>query len=137
MAFRRDERACYSRFYGIYSLNRVVPKTTDFMLKYLCNQQHPMHITTVISRWGQKIHSSSEGRSKVNKKETRLISEDMTILDIVSDYPETESVFKSYDQKIGECICCRKLFDTLRETADCYALDLTALLNELNSSCIH
>lgn len=62
------------------------------------------------------------------------ITEDMTVLDIVSLYPETESIFKSYDSLAGECICCRMLFASLRETADTYNLDLNRLIAELNAS---
>ena len=61
------------------------------------------------------------------------ISENHTILDVVSTYPETEVVFKSYDAKIGECICCQSLFDTIQQAAEKYRLDLSTLLEELNS----
>lgn len=64
------------------------------------------------------------------------ISENLTILDIVSTYPETELVFKSYDASVGECICCQCLFDTVQQVAEKYRLDLSELLAKLNSAAI-
>ncbi|MCK5826147.1 MAG: hypothetical protein KAG93_03875 [Desulfuromusa sp.] len=62
------------------------------------------------------------------------ITENLAILDIVSTYPETEVVFKSYDANIGECICCECLFDTVQQVAEKYRLDLSELLKKLNSA---
>lgn len=60
------------------------------------------------------------------------IHSDMTVLDIVSQYRETEQVFERFDQQAGECICCKALFEPLRTVADRYGLDLTRLLDDLN-----
>ncbi len=60
----------------------------------------------------------------------------LTVLDVVSTYPETEVIFKSYDASVGECICCQSLFDTVQQVADKYNLDLTEILNKLNSAVI-
>ena len=59
------------------------------------------------------------------------IKPDMTVLDIVSRYRETEAVFRKYDEKAGECICCRALFDTLQSVAEKYGLDMERLLSDL------
>jgi len=59
------------------------------------------------------------------------ISSDMTILDIVSRYRSTESVFKKYDDTAGVCLCCQALFDPLNEVADKYGLDLNLLIDDL------
>ena len=56
----------------------------------------------------------------------------MTVLDVVSRYRETEAVFREYDKKAGECICCRALFETLADVAAKYGLDLEQLLADLN-----
>lgn len=56
----------------------------------------------------------------------------MTVLDVVSRYRATEAVFKRWDRRAGECICCRALFDPLRQVADRYGLDLDRLMAELN-----
>ena len=62
------------------------------------------------------------------------ITADMTILDIVSAYPLTEKIFKAYDERVGECICCQMLFETVETTAQRYDLDLKELLSELNTA---
>ena len=61
------------------------------------------------------------------------ITGEMTLLDIVSEHPMTVSVFKSYDQQTGECLCCQRLFETVEAVSAHYKLDLTKLLKELNS----
>ena len=64
------------------------------------------------------------------------IAANLTVLDIVSTYPETEVIFKSYDASVGECICCQSLFDTVQQVADKYGLDLPEILKKLNSAVI-
>lgn len=59
------------------------------------------------------------------------IHADMTVLDIVSRYRQTQDVFKRYDEQAGECICCRALFDSLRDVAERYGLDLRKLMADL------
>ena len=58
----------------------------------------------------------------------------MTLLDIVSIYPETEAAFKAYDEQVGECLCCQRLFETVEQIADKYKLDLAELLAKLNAT---
>jgi len=55
----------------------------------------------------------------------------MSLLDVVSQYQDTEDVFRSYDKTAGECICCNALLDTLRDVAGQYNLDLEQLLADL------
>ena len=59
------------------------------------------------------------------------ITPDMTVLDVVSTYRETEDVFRRYDNQAGECVCCNALFDTLQDVAAKYGLNLQELLAEL------
>ncbi len=61
----------------------------------------------------------------------------MTILDIVSKYRQTEAIFRQFDQKAGECLCCNALFDSLKDVADKYELDLNELLEKLISAIKH
>ena len=61
------------------------------------------------------------------------ISPDMTVLDVVSRYDATQSVFKGYDKKAGECICCRSLFETLETVAEKYGLDLEKFMADLTA----
>jgi hypothetical protein len=57
----------------------------------------------------------------------------MTVLDIISRHRETEAVFKAWDRRAGECICCRALFETVQQVADTYGLNLDRLMAELNA----
>ena len=61
-----------------------------------------------------------------------MIDKDMKIIDIVSEYPEKEEVFKPYDQIIGKCVMCHHLFETVEEFCSMYGLDETELLVNLN-----
>jgi hypothetical protein len=70
----------------------------------------------------------------MNKELTNQITADMTVLDIISLYPETENIFHSYDEQVGECICCQMLFDTLEDVAKRYNLELLPLLAKLNET---
>ena len=63
-----------------------------------------------------------------------LIHPGMTVLDVVSRYRETEAVFKQYDARAGECICCQALFDSVQDVAEKYHLDLAELLTDLESA---
>ena len=65
--------------------------------------------------------------------ENNPIQPEMTVLDIISLCRRTEAVFKSYDARVGECICCNALFESLRDVADKYNLDLNKLLAELKA----
>lgn len=62
------------------------------------------------------------------------IRPEMTVLDVVSKYRQTEAVFKQYDQQAGECICCQALFESLQDMAARYRLDLERLLSDLNKA---
>jgi hypothetical protein len=62
---------------------------------------------------------------------TPPITPDMTVLDVVSTYRETEDVFRRYDNQAGECVCCNALFETLQDVAAKYGLNLQELLAEL------
>ena len=66
-------------------------------------------------------------------QELRCIGPEMTVLDIVSRHRRTETVFKTWDERAGECICCQALFDTVQQVAARYGLDLNQLVDELNS----
>lgn len=59
------------------------------------------------------------------------ITPDMTLLDVVHQYPTTEPVFRARDEQAGECLLCQALFETIEETARRYDLDIDALLKDL------
>jgi hypothetical protein len=62
-----------------------------------------------------------------------LITDEITVLDLVGLYPETEVVFDHYTRIIGICICCEALFCTLSEVADMYEIDSEELMARLRS----
>ena len=71
----------------------------------------------------------SENRSSIS-----AIDPGMTVLDIVSTYSATQEVFKRWDDRAGECICCNALFESLETVAEKYSLDLSALVQDLKNA---
>ena len=57
----------------------------------------------------------------------------MTVLDVISRYRGSEAIFRKYDEKAGVCICCQALFETLRDVAEKYDIDLEKLLTDLEA----
>jgi hypothetical protein len=69
----------------------------------------------------------------MSNEETQIRPE-MTLLDVVSRYGPTESIFKKYDEKAGVCLCCEALFTPLQTIAERYDLNLEKLLADLYSA---
>jgi hypothetical protein len=69
-----------------------------------------------------------------NISSNRTIRPGMTVLDIVSTYSATQAVFKRWDARAGECICCNSLFEPLETVAEKYDLDLSALIQDLKNA---
>jgi hypothetical protein len=67
-------------------------------------------------------------------REERAIRPEMTVLDVISRFRRTEAVFRKYDEKAGECICCNALFEPLKNLAAKYDLNLDNLLQEIEAS---
>lgn len=72
----------------------------------------------------------------MSHEENNALSPDMMILDLISDYPQTEPVLRSYDEQAGECICCQMLFESIRAVAQKYNLDLTELMQRIERSIV-
>jgi len=70
-------------------------------------------------------------------KRVRSIHPEMTVLDVLNRYRHTEAVFRRYDDKAGECICCNALFEPLEHVASHYNLNLDELLTELEESIVN
>jgi hypothetical protein len=68
-----------------------------------------------------------------SKKETLLIRPEMTILEIVHRHGQTHDVFKQYDKKIGQCLMCIALFESLSTVSERFGLNLEKLLEELEA----
>jgi hypothetical protein len=75
-----------------------------------------------------------ESLNKPLPDKEKLIHPEMTVLDVISRYRETEAVFKQYDERAGECICCQALFEPLRNVATKYGLDLKKLITDLEAA---
>lgn len=56
----------------------------------------------------------------------------MTALEIIGKYPETEDVFRNYDDIVGKCVLCNCLFDTINKISEDYKLNLDVLLDKIN-----
>ncbi|WP_320041131.1 hypothetical protein [uncultured Desulfobacter sp.] len=69
-----------------------------------------------------------------NRSSTCAIEPGMTVLDIVSTYSATQEVFKRWDDRAGECICCNALFESLETVAEKYNLNLSALVQDLKKA---
>jgi hypothetical protein len=61
------------------------------------------------------------------------LTPDLTLLEVLSRWRQTEAVFRRYEQQAGVCLLCKALFDTLAEAAAKYGLDLEQLLGELQA----
>jgi len=71
------------------------------------------------------------GMSGNERQGNSPINEQMTILDVVSQFRTAEKVFRKYDKEAGVCLCCEALFEPLWKVAQEYGLDLNSLLNDL------
>jgi hypothetical protein len=71
-----------------------------------------------------------------NKKSAHSpqITPEMTVLDVIHRYRQTEEVFRTYDEQAGVCICCQALFEPLRRVAQRYDLALEGLLDDLEET---
>ncbi|MEA2107822.1 MAG: hypothetical protein U9P07_00165 [Pseudomonadota bacterium] len=66
----------------------------------------------------------------MSKKENHIHPE-MTVIDIITRYRETEKVFKKFDEKTGVCLCCEALFETIQVVSEKFDLELESLLSDL------
>ncbi|MBN2438223.1 MAG: hypothetical protein JXL20_06425 [Deltaproteobacteria bacterium] len=71
---------------------------------------------------------------QVIKKTPSIITPAMMILDIISEYRETEAIFKGLEVETGSCVCCRGLFLSLREAAVRFGFNLDIVLGTLNAA---
>jgi hypothetical protein len=69
--------------------------------------------------------------NKIDLRKDRKITPDMTVLDVVERYRDTEAVFRKYDEQAGVCICCQALFETIGDVAAKYQFDLDHFLLDL------
>jgi hypothetical protein len=67
-----------------------------------------------------------DGKEKMGR-----IAPQMTVLEVIYRYRQTEKVFRKYDAAAGVCLCCQALFDSLADLARKYDLKLDQLLADL------
>jgi hypothetical protein len=72
--------------------------------------------------------------SEVELWKDRRITPDMTVLDVIDRYRNTEAVFRKYDEQAGVCICCQALFETIGDVAAKYKLELNHFLSDLEDA---
>lgn len=72
--------------------------------------------------------------AKAESAQDSPIRREMTILEVISEYGETEAVFKRYDEYAGECLCCRALFDSLQEVSEKYGFNLKKFMADLKAA---
>lgn len=63
----------------------------------------------------------------------QTIDKNMTLLDIVYSYPETEAIFHTFDEVLGHCLLCENLFDSIEFICATYGLNESELLDQLNA----
>lgn len=63
-----------------------------------------------------------------------MLKSGLKIIDVVYKYPRTEEVFREYDHKLGACVLCEHLFDTVHELAVRHDIDLEELMTKLERS---
>ncbi len=62
-----------------------------------------------------------------------MITKLMSLLDIVEDHPERESIIRAYDSAAGTCLLCQNLFDRISDIEKEYSIDLTEMVDRLNA----
>ncbi|MGQ9688413.1 MAG: hypothetical protein ACUVXF_06450 [Desulfobaccales bacterium] len=66
-------------------------------------------------------------------QEHEPIRAEMTVLEVLHRYRQTEAVFRRYEQDAKGCLLCQALFDTLAEAAAKHGLDLDRLVGDLQA----
>jgi len=110
-----------NRLAGSYAHPTPATQVAD-MIKYI-----PEALEKMLSERG-KVRLSN-----VTSRERPHILPEMTVLDVVSRYRGSETIFKKYDEQAGVCICCQALFKTLSEVAEKYGINLETLLTDLEA----
>ena len=67
-------------------------------------------------------------------EKVQIITPEMTIIDIISQYRQTEAIFKRLEEETEACVCCHGLFLPLREAAKRFGFDLYTVLADLNAA---
>ena len=71
--------------------------------------------------------------SNIDLNKNQRVTSDMTVLEVIDLYRETEAVSRKYDEKAGVSICCQALFDTLKGVSEKYGIDVKRLMADLEA----
>ncbi|KUK41161.1 MAG: Uncharacterized protein XD69_0795 [Clostridia bacterium 62_21] len=63
-----------------------------------------------------------------------MITAHDTVLQVLEKHPETKPVFDRYGKRLGVCLTCRALFNTLEEAAQANGIPLEDFLADLNEA---
>jgi len=69
-----------------------------------------------------------------SKKNIVHMHPEMTILEIVQKYRQTEEVFIKYGEQTGQCNMCTDLFESIATISEKFGLNLEKLLEELEAA---
>jgi len=61
------------------------------------------------------------------------ITSEMTLLEIIRQYPETLKIFKTLEAETGVCVCCQALFLPLGEAAQQFSFDADEVLGKIKT----
>lgn len=64
-------------------------------------------------------------------KSVEPITREMTLLDLISDYPEKEEFFREIQEKTGVCILCNYLFSSLEEIGSIFQIPIEKWIREI------
>lgn len=64
-----------------------------------------------------------------------MIDLQLTLLDFIYKYRQSEDYFKKLGEEIGSCILCSELFTPLKEIIVKYNLDVNKLTKDLEKIC--
>ena len=65
---------------------------------------------------------------------TLIITPGTMIIDIISQYRQTEVIFKHLEEETRACVCCEGLFLSLQEAAKRFGFDLETVLADLTAA---
>jgi hybrid cluster-associated redox disulfide protein len=72
------------------------------------------------------------GYYKINKEGIKMITKDMSIIEIASKYPKTLDVFAKYGMGCIGCAAAR--FENLEQGALAHGIDVDAMVKDLNDA---
>ena len=98
--------------------------------------QIPEALSRAIKKTGVPGNMTSDHSDPTDSTPAQ-IQPHMTVLDTVAKYRSTETVFKQWDEKAGECICCNALFESIETVAAKYNIDLNTLLGDLEKAVLN